>query len=120
MRLFVLSALFATTTLAAAVAADMPAGHPAVSPAPQGANAALEAKHSGTVSEVFAADPYVYVHVKGDGGDEWLAGPKADIKVGATVRWNDGTVMTNFNARSMNRTLDKVRFVEVLELVAGK
>ncbi len=111
LRSTLLAAVFALAA-ATASAADLPAEHPPLPP-----RAAPVPTHSGTVSEAFPAGAYIYLHVNGDGGDEWIAGPSADIKAGAKVRWNDGSVMTNWQARALNRTLEKVRLVEVLEVV---
>ena len=72
--------------------------------------------HSGTVTETIPVPSYVYVHVKGAEGEEWLAAPSAEVKVGAKVNWNDGLVMKGFVSKTLNRTFDSIRFVEILEV----
>jgi hypothetical protein len=99
---------------ASVLAADLPAGHPPIDS--QAPTAESEATHSGSVLEALPAGSYVYVRVKGDNGEEWLAGPATDLKVGSKVQWNDGHEMTNFTSPSMKRTFDKVRFVEILKV----
>jgi len=93
-----------------ALAGDLPAGHP-----PLPATKVTIPSHSGTVSEVFPAPGYIYLHVAGPEGDEWIAGPAADIKTGAKIRWNDGAIMKNFASKTLGRTFETIRFVEVIE-----
>ena len=106
-------ALCLTAPVAVALAADLPPGHPAVTPGTK----TVAVNHSGTVLEAIPAAGYVYLHVKGADGDEWLAATAVDVKPGAKVRWNDGMVMKNFTSKTLKRTFPAVRFVEVLEPV---
>ena len=127
MRLSVFVAAFALLTAAAPVAvfaADapaappttMPAGHPAMGTMAAPAESP-KATHAGTVTEVLPAGPYVYIHAKAAEGEEWLAASALELKPGASIKWNDGSVMSNYQSKSLNRTFDKVRFVEVVEVV---
>ena len=104
------TAVIIASSMASAISADLPAGHPPISgtslPVPS---------HTGVVTEAFPVSSYVYLHVKSADGEEWLAGPSLDIKPAAKVRWNDGAIMKNFMSKSLNRTFDSIRFVEVLE-----
>ena len=113
MRL-ILIALGLALSLAVPVAqaADLPAGHPAIS----GSGAKITPpSHSGEVLEAIPAAGYVYLHVKGPEGDEWLAAPAADLKPGAKIVWNDGMMMQNFTSKTLNRTFPSIRFVETAE-----
>ncbi len=92
-------------------AADLPAGHPPIDQSQQ----QPVANHSGEVTEATPAAEYIYLHVKGSDGEEWLATMKSDIKPGTKIKWNDGFVMRNFNSKTLNRTFESVRFVEVAE-----
>ena len=99
-----------------AFAADLPTGHPPVGAASKDAPAVDELPiHSGVVTEAIPAGSYVYTHVKTEAGDEWLAGPVTNLKVGSTAKWNEGHVMHNFASPSLKRTFDNIRFVEVLK-----
>jgi len=100
---------------AAVLAADLPSGHPAIAPGQQAPAAAELPTHSGIVTEVFPTGSYVYVHVKTEAGDEWLAGPVIDLKPGSTAKWNEGHVMANFASPSLKRTFESIRFVETLK-----
>jgi hypothetical protein len=104
-------ALFIAAPTAVSLAADLPSGHPPLDQSRQ----ATAPTHLGQVVEALPAAGYVYLHVKGAEGDEWLAAPAADFKPGAKVRWNDGTAMQNFTSKALNRTFATIRFVEVVE-----
>jgi len=98
-----------------AFAADLPKGHPAITPE-QAAPAVEELPiHSGVITEAIPTGSYIYLHVKTDAGEEWLAGPAADLKVGSTAKWNEGHVMHGFSSPSLKRSFDSIRFVEVLK-----
>lgn len=111
MRITLLSAcLLAVSRIAAA--ADMPANHPPI----DGAEQITPANHSGEVTEAIPVAGYIYLHVKGAEGDEWLAAPAADLKPGARIKWNDGVIAPNFTSKSLNRSFASIRFVETVEL----
>ena len=95
----------------------MPAGHPAMGSMMAAPAASPKATHAGSVTEILPAGPYIYIHAKGAEGEEWLAASALDLKPGASIKWNDGSIMNNYQSKSLNRTFDKVRFVEVVEVV---
>lgn len=128
MRLPVLAALLITIPMAASLAqmptgqtpapapaqtpmGQMPAGHPPINQ--NGAPAAMN--HSGTVAETIPAAGYVYIHVNGSEGDQWLAAPSTELKNGANIKWADGMLMQNFHSKTLNRTFDKIFFVQAVE-----
>ena len=120
MRLSLVAATFVVLSALPVAAADapatMPAGHPAMGTmAP--AREMPKATHPGTVIEVLPAGPYIYIHAKTAGGEEWLASNAMELKPGTPIKWNDGSVMTNYQSKSLNRTFDQVRFVEIVEVV---
>jgi hypothetical protein len=94
---------------------QMPAGHP-----PVGQNAPAPAIHSGTVLETIPASNYIYIHVNGDAGDQWLAAPATELKTGATIRWPEGMLMANYHSKTLDRTFEKVYFIGGVEVVAAK
>ncbi len=114
MRITSLAAAVALSLVASAAvasAADLPAGHPALGQLSK----EVTVNHTGTVLEALPAAGYVYLHVKGADGDEWLAATAVAVKPGAKIRWNDGMIMKNFTSKTLKRTFASVRFVEVVE-----
>lgn len=94
---------------------QMPAGHP-----PIDKNAPTGPTHTGTVLETIPASNYVYIHVNGDAGDQWLAAPATEIKKGATIRWPEGMLMSNFHSKTLSRDFEKVYFIGGVEIVSDK
>lgn len=94
---------------------QMPAGHP-----PIGQGSVSNTIHTGTVIETIPASNYVYIHVNGDAGDQWLAAPATELKNGAKIRWPEGMLMANFHSKTLNRDFDKVYFIGGVETVAEK
>jgi hypothetical protein len=114
MRITALAAAVLLTVaapMAVCRAGDLPSGHPPVGQGPT----VGPANHTGDVLEAIPAAGYVYLHVKGADGDEWLAAPANDLKPGAKIRWNDGMIMKNFTSKTLQRTFATIRFVEVAE-----
>jgi len=114
MRISTLALAILVVPAAAALAQQPPAdkplppGHPPLDGATTAAPAVI---HHGTVLETIDVAPYVYVHVKGDNGEEWLAAPATPLAKGAAINWPDGLAMTNFHSKSLDRTFDKVTFI---------
>ncbi len=114
MRILLLAAavtLSLAAPMAASQAGDLPAGHPPLDQNRQ----STPPSHSGEVVEAIPVASYIYLHVKGADGDEWLAAPATDLQPGAKIRWNDGAIMHNFTSKTLNRTFETIRFVEVVE-----
>lgn len=120
MRFPVLAFLVTVTAATAALAqmptgqqspaGQLPAGHPPIDQAmPAGA------MHSGTVLETIPTGPYVYVHVKSDDGEQWLAAPVTELKTGTKVQWPEGMLMSNYHSKTLDRTFDQVFFVSKVE-----
>jgi len=118
MRLFTLALLCVALPLGAGQAqmgnSTLPPGHPPIDRMPP----APTLSHSGTVLETLAAPPYVYIRVKGESGDAWLAAPAVGLAKGTKIRWPDGLAMANFHSKMMDRTFDSVTFVDSVA-VAG-
>jgi hypothetical protein len=70
--------------------------------------------YSGTVAETMDAAGYTYVLL--DTGKEkiWFAGPGCAVKVGDKLAIKPGLEKTNFTSKTLNRTFDKLYFVESL------
>lgn len=67
---------------------------------------------TGTVMETMHTAGYTYVHV--DTGKEkiWAAGPQCSVKVGDRVTIPKGMLKEDFASKTLNRTFDKLYFVD--------
>jgi len=96
-RLLFLLLLAAT----AATLAAPPPGHPSPAQAmdqlmPDKPPAPGELPNRGKVISSMDANDFTYIEVERDGAIEWLAAPKMALKAGSTIRYEEGSVMTNF------------------------
>ena len=75
---------------------------------------AASADITGTVAETMDAAGYTYVLL--DTGKEklWFAGPGCAVKVGDKLAIKPGFEKTNFTSKTLNRTFEKLYFVESL------
>lgn len=69
----------------------------------------------GKVLETVAADSYTYARLDYCGQEAWVAGPKSELTVGSIVKMPEGTVQTNFESKTLGRTLQYVLFVDWFE-----
>lgn len=98
-----------------------PAGQAPVATAPHGklpeprlATAAADAGANGVVKSIANSGGYSYVEVQRGNGVIWVAGPQANVKKGDKVQWAGASEMSNFTAKSLGRTFDKILFVQSL------
>lgn len=79
--------------------------------------AASQYPNKGKVLEVMDASIYTYMQVSSDKGPVWIAASKtSSVTKGATISYPDGAVMTNFTSKSLNRTFDKIIFVDKVKV----
>ena len=102
--------------LAGAALAAPPPDHPSPAQAmdmlmPDKAPAPAELPHEGTVRAAIDANQFTYIEVERAGKTEWIAAPLMAIKVGSTIRYEDGAVMSNFYSKLLKRTFAGVMFV---------
>lgn len=107
--------LFVLLTAASALAAPPP-GHP--SPAqtmdllmPDKPPVPSELPNQGKVISSMDANDFTYIEVERGSTAEWIAAPKMAVKPGSTIRYEDGSVMTNFYSKLLKRTFSSVMFV---------
>ena len=84
-------------------------------PQPQAAAAGAAAAGSGaggTVKSVTNAGGYSYIEVDQGGQTVWVAATETPMKKGDKVEWQGASQMSNFTARSLNRTFDKIIFAQ--------
>ena len=116
-----LSALFAS---AASIAATPP-GHPSTDEAASAlklpkktVDADLPKK--GKVLSTIDANQYTYIEVVEDKKTIWLAAPTVALKKNNVIRYDDGSEMTNFHSKQLNRTFPSVIFVNSVVLSKEK
>ncbi|MDH4233638.1 MAG: NrfJ-related protein [Gallionella sp.] len=100
--IFALLALFAVAGAAVAAPQSPSAAQPAAAQLP----------NKGKVLEVIDTSMYTYLQVSGDSGPVWLAVSKTDIAKGTNVGYANGAVMSNFHSKTLNRTFDKIIFLD--------
>lgn len=66
------------------------------------------------VQEVEQVASYTYLLVKAKGPEYWIAVPTMDAKVGETYQYQGGMLMEDFHSKELDRTFDKVLFLEAL------
>jgi hypothetical protein len=67
-----------------------------------------------TVKEVEQVASYTYLLVKEKGPEYWLAVPSMEAKPGEKYKYQGGMVMQDFYSKDLDRTFDKVIFLEAL------
>lgn len=68
--------------------------------------------HKVEVKEVIQATSYTYLRVDEKGIEYWMAVGKHEVKEGAVLYYQDGLEMQNFESKDLNRTFDKIYFVQ--------
>lgn len=97
---------------AAASAADVPPGHPAMDAKKPARAAPLgQLPQKGKILSVINVPSYTYLEVAQDKHTLWIAGPTLTAKKGDVVRFEDGMVMKNFHSKSLNRDFQSIAFV---------
>ncbi|NJD34662.1 MAG: hypothetical protein FIA96_07515 [Betaproteobacteria bacterium] len=102
--------------LATAALAAPPPGHPSPAQAmdmlmPEKPPAPSELPNQGKVIGSVDANDFTYIEVERGGAAEWIAAPKMVVKPGSTIRYEDGSVMTDFYSKLLKRTFPSVMFV---------
>ena len=82
---------------------------------PRPADAA--ALQRGKIVQAMDAGTYTYLELATDKGNLWVAAPKMEAKVGATVRFETGVEMRDFESPTLKRTFDSIYFVTGVETV---
>ncbi|MCK4991085.1 MAG: hypothetical protein KAS29_11390, partial [Bacteroidales bacterium] len=66
------------------------------------------------VKEVEQVGSYTYLLVKGKGPEYWIAGPSMEASPGETYHYQGGLLMEEFYSKELNRTFDKVLFLDAM------
>lgn len=70
--------------------------------------------HTAKVVETMSSAGYTYVRVEEKARTFWIALPEARVEVGETISFYEQMLMENFTSRSLNRTFDRILFVEAI------
>lgn len=92
--------------------ASVPAGHPdlgvstmaSVAPKPP-------LTQKAQVLSTINVTQFTYLEVKQDNNTRWLATTTSAAKKGDTIQFEEGTLMTNFYSKVLNRTFPSITFV---------
>jgi hypothetical protein len=82
--------------------------------------AASQFANTGKVLETMNASIYTYIQVSSDKGPVWLAVSKTSVAKGDTISYPDGNMMTNFSSKALNRTFDKIIFLDKIKVEKKK
>jgi hypothetical protein len=110
-------------TPAAAMSAmtSLPADHPSVNTSRMAQPAALPPlTQKAEVLNAINVTQYTYLEVNQDNKTRWLATTTTTAKKGDIIRFDDGTVMNNFESKMLNRTFPSITFVGRVEISGGK
>lgn len=67
----------------------------------------------GKVTQTMNGGGYTYVEAADDKGEKtWLALPEMKVSEGDKIEYPDTPPMVNYNSKTMNRTFDKIHFVQ--------
>ena len=72
---------------------------------------------SGKVVNAMRGGGYTYMHLENEGQKFWVASSVINVKRNDTVRWEGGTVMTNFTSYALNKQFDEIHFVKAVKIV---
>ncbi|NVN92871.1 MAG: hypothetical protein HXX11_20060 [Desulfuromonadales bacterium] len=107
--------------------AQMPPGHPAVTPDTGGADphagmkaqampagAGIKAK----VTQVLSAPGKTFLEVADEKGQKmWLAMPEVKVSVGNTVEYPKSPSLPSFHSKTLNRDFENISFISAIRVV---
>jgi hypothetical protein len=70
--------------------------------------------HTATVVETMSSAGYTYIRVEEKGAKYWIALPETQVSVGEEISFYEQMLMEDFTSRSLNRTFDRILFVEAI------
>lgn len=70
--------------------------------------------HTATVVETMSSAGYTYIRVDEKGNTFWIALPETQVNVGEKISFYEQMLMENFTSRTLNRTFDRILFVEAI------
>ncbi len=74
---------------------------------------------AGEVISTIDSGGYTYIEAKDGGETFWLAAPNVFLQKGDKINFDGGMWMPNFKSKALDRTFDKILFVDGISLGAG-
>jgi len=74
---------------------------------------------TGTVTHTKKAGKYTYLTLDQKGKEVWVATTSTHVLVGDVIDYSEALLIENFEAKSFNRTFDKIYFTEGVKIVDG-
>lgn len=107
------------TTAAQPAAPTNPGGVPTLAARPPMPAPPAAAASTGAVLETMNSGGYTYAKLDLGSEQVWVAGPETKLAVGDKVEMAGGTLMTDFTSNTLNRTFDRIYFVNALPLAGA-
>ena len=102
----------------------LPPGHPPINSDGQTMESTLpsqsEQTQKATVVSAIDIPQFTYLEVTQNKQTRWLASKTIAAKKGDVVLFDEGSTMTNFNSKALNRTFPSITFVNRLTIANGK
>jgi len=70
--------------------------------------------HTVVITEILTATKYVYLKVKENGEEFWIAARKQNVNIGETYFYKGGLLKTNFESKEHNKVFEKIYLVTSL------
>ena len=104
--------------------ATLPPGHPPVNSSDQSMETSVsppaEQTQKATVVSTLDIPQFTYLEVKQDNKTRWLASKTLAAKKGDVILFDNGSTMTNFNSKTLQRTFASITFVNNATLEKAK
>lgn len=68
--------------------------------------------HKVEVKSVIQVTKYTYLEVLENGNKQWLAVPSCDVRIGETVYYRGGMLMSQFESKELGKTFDRILFLD--------
>lgn len=72
----------------------------------------------GTVVQAIDANQFTYIEVRRGDATEWIAAPLMVVQPGASIRYEEGSVMGQFYSKLLKRTFERLMFVGDIQVEA--
>ena len=73
--------------------------------------------NKGMVLQTIETKRYLYIEVSDNGLNKWLAAPQMKLEKGASIRYGEGVLMTNFYSKELKRSFPVVIFTGKIQVL---